>query len=130
MLKFSKKRLMMTKNDIAFGDKKMKTCMECGRKLGIIGGYRHPTLGKEYLLCGTCFDAVFESVERYRELISPYVGFFHKESSTRDDLNKLTTKMIHGVTKIQSSMQPMAGGVRSIRFPIGENQKNISEKTV
>jgi hypothetical protein len=88
--------------DVSFGDKKMKGCMECGKKLGVVGGYRHPTMGKNYLLCSTCFDTVFASVERYREFVSPYVGFFNKESSTREDIQEIEKKMVHGIKIIQT----------------------------
>ena len=93
MLKFWKRRFMIRQRDVVFGDKKMKTCVECGKKLGIIGGYRHPSMGKEYPVCGTCFDTVIESVENYRQFIAPYVDFFHKESSTREDLQTLGNTM-------------------------------------
>ena len=63
--------------------------MECGKKLGIIEGYRHPTMGKEHLLCSSCFDTVFESVEKYRKFVSPYIGFFNKETTTSDDIQKM-----------------------------------------
>jgi DNA-directed RNA polymerase subunit RPC12/RpoP len=67
----------------------MKECMECGKNLGIIEGYRHPIMGKDYLLCNNCFDTVFESVEKYMEFVSPYIGFFNKETSTIDDIQKI-----------------------------------------
>ena len=60
--------------------------MECGIHLRIIGGYRHPTMGKDTLLCSKCFDTVFESVEKYRRFITPYIGFFNKESSTTNGI--------------------------------------------
>ncbi|UCB58284.1 MAG: hypothetical protein JSV67_06710 [Thermoplasmatales archaeon] len=59
----------------------MSKCVECGKKLGFFKGYCHPTLGKKYYVCGYCFDNVTESVEKYREFISPYVGFFNIEPS-------------------------------------------------
>jgi hypothetical protein len=62
----------------------MKRCEECGKKLGIIEGYRHPTLGKKHLLCRHCYDSVYESLEKYREFLSPYFGFFNKESQVTD----------------------------------------------
>jgi hypothetical protein len=71
----------------------MKACVECGKNLGMIEGYRHPTMGKDILLCSNCFDTVFESVEKYREFITPYVGFFNKKSSTNDDTKGI--KHIH-----------------------------------
>jgi hypothetical protein len=67
----------------------MKGCMECGKKLGVIEGYRHPTMGKDYLLCSNCFDTVSASVEKYMEFISPYVEFFNKETSTIEDIQKI-----------------------------------------
>jgi hypothetical protein len=71
------------------GDKKMKECMECGRNLGIMEGYRHPTLGKDNLLCSHCFDTVFEDVEKYREFVTPYIGFFNKKSSTTKSIKDM-----------------------------------------
>jgi hypothetical protein len=58
----------------------MKEWMECGKNLRIMEGYRHPTMGNDYLLCSSCFDTVFESVEKYRKFVSPYIGFFNKEN--------------------------------------------------
>jgi len=86
--------------DLSFGDKKMKECVECGKKLGIIEGYCHPTMGKDYLLCSTCFDTVSESVERYKEFVSPYVGFFNKESSTIDDIQKFRENITRILKKV------------------------------
>ena len=71
----------------------MKECMECGTKMGIMEGYRHPTMGKDTLLCSHCFDIVFERVEKYREFVSPYIGFFNKESSTTNS-NKYTRSRV------------------------------------
>jgi len=47
----------------------MKECEECGKKLGILKGYQHPTLGKKYLVCSKCFDNVSESVKKWREFV-------------------------------------------------------------
>jgi len=47
----------------------MKKCEECGKKLGIIEGYLHPTLGKKHLLCSQCFNKVSESVEKWKEFV-------------------------------------------------------------
>jgi hypothetical protein len=80
----------------------MKECMECQKKLGIIEGYRHPTMGKDYLLCNSCFDTVFESVEKYREFVSPYIGFFNKESSTIDDVQKIGENLTKNIKKMQN----------------------------
>lgn len=61
----------------------MKRCEECRKKLGILEGYRHPTLGKDSLICSSCFDAVHESVVKWREANLPYVGFFNNRSSNK-----------------------------------------------
>ena len=47
----------------------MKECEECGTKLGILEGYRHPTMGKKHLLCSPCFDQVSESVATWAEFV-------------------------------------------------------------
>ena len=47
----------------------MKICEECGKKLGIIEGYQHPTLGKKHTVCGLCFEKVSDSVEKWTEFI-------------------------------------------------------------
>jgi len=48
---------------------KMLKCEECGKKIGIFGGYRHPTMGKKHNLCNNCFDVVNESVTKWQEFI-------------------------------------------------------------
>jgi len=78
----------------------MKGCMECGKNLGIMEGYRHPTMGKEYFLCSTCFDTVMDSVEKYREFITPYIGFFNKETSTIDDIQYIREIITKNIKKI------------------------------
>ena len=57
----------------------MKDCEECGKKLGVLEGYQHPTLGKKHLLCGHCFDQVSESVEKWREFV--LANSFNMETS-------------------------------------------------
>jgi hypothetical protein len=71
----------------------MKECVECGKNLGIMEGYRHPTMGKDALLCSKCFDIVFESVEKYRKFITPYIGFFNKESSTTNSIKHMHSRV-------------------------------------
>lgn len=48
---------------------KMIECEECGTKLGILEGYRHPTMGKKHLLCSPCFDQISESVAKCGEFV-------------------------------------------------------------
>ena len=80
----------------------MIECVECGKNLGIMEGYRHPTMGKDNLLCCNCFDTVFESIEKYREFVSPYIGFFNKESSTIDDIQKIGENITKSIKKMQN----------------------------
>ena len=44
----------------------MVKCEECDKKLGILQGYHHPALGTSFLVCGTCFDKVNESMEKWK----------------------------------------------------------------
>jgi hypothetical protein len=48
----------------------MKFCEECGKKLGFFEGYRHPAMGKEYLLCSSCFDVIDKSVEEWCKFVT------------------------------------------------------------
>lgn len=47
----------------------MSQCEECGKKLGIFEGYRHPTMGKKHLVCSPCFEQVEDSVAKWREFV-------------------------------------------------------------
>jgi hypothetical protein len=62
--------------------KKMNVCEECGTKLGVFEGYRHPTMGKKHHLCSPCFDQVSESVARWREFVLS--GSFNMEMSNNN----------------------------------------------
>jgi hypothetical protein len=74
----------------------MKKCEECGKKLGILEGYRHPVLGNGSLLCSDCFDSINESFEKWREAHIPYVDFFKNNKSER----KLETNLKKVITVI------------------------------
>lgn len=87
----------------------MKECVECGKHLGIIESYCHPTMGKDNLLCSKCFDTVFESVENYRKFIAPYIGFFNKESSTKENIQRIG----ENITKVIKNMQDSLRNLRS-----------------
>jgi len=80
----------------------MKECIKCGKNLGIIEGYRHPAMGKDYFLCRNCFDTIFESVEKYREFIAPYIGYFNKEKSTINDIQKIGENITKNIKKMQN----------------------------
>ena len=58
----------------------MKRCEECGKELGFLAGYRHPTLGRESLLCGHCYELVEASVTKWREAVLPYIDFFNNKT--------------------------------------------------
>jgi len=47
----------------------MKFCEECGKKLSFFEGYRHPVMGKEYLLCSSCFNVIAKSVDEWRKFV-------------------------------------------------------------
>ena len=70
----------------------MVECKECGTKLGILEGYRHPTMGKGHLLCSKCFDQVSESVEKWKEFVlsNSFNKSACKSNSQRDWKNMLT----------------------------------------
>ncbi len=80
----------------------MKECVECGKKLGIIEGYRHPVMGRDYLLCRNCFDTVSASIEKYKEFLSAYNGFFKKETSVTEDIQKIEKNIVKSIEKIQN----------------------------
>jgi hypothetical protein len=60
----------------------MVKCEECGKKLGILQGYRHPALGRRFLVCGFCFDKVDESMEKWSAFC--HSNLFNTESSKTD----------------------------------------------
>jgi hypothetical protein len=77
----------------------MVNCMECGRKLGFVEGYRHPTMGKQYLLCSDCYDSVCESLEQWRGFVSPYDNFFKNKTPNnghRFDFFRILKHVVHG----------------------------------
>lgn len=61
---------------------KMKKCEDCGKKLGIFAGYRHPTMGNNHLLCGNCYDKVSASVEEWKRFVLS--NSFTNNSSKKD----------------------------------------------
>lgn len=80
----------------------MIECEECGKKLGIFEGYRHPTMGKNHHLCSPCFDQVEESVSRW--------GAFVLENSfnngtSKSDLKLNWKRVLSSSTKIQNIIE-------------------------
>jgi hypothetical protein len=47
----------------------MSNCIECGNKIGILGGYRHPVYGETKYVCGDCFTKLDGSMEKWREFV-------------------------------------------------------------
>lgn len=50
-------------------DIKKRRCVNCGKKLNVLEGFHHPTLGKDVLLCGECFDMVWDSEARWGRFV-------------------------------------------------------------
>ena len=68
----------------------MTDCEECGKNLGLLEGYRHPTSGKKHLLCSTCFNMVSVSVDNCRTFANAN-SFNNASSNTglKIDLKKI-----------------------------------------
>jgi hypothetical protein len=60
----------------------MIECTECGKKLGILTGYRHPALGTRFLVCGNCFNKVNGDMQRWSTFCQS--DLFNTESSNVD----------------------------------------------
>jgi hypothetical protein len=60
----------------------MVDCEECNKKLGIFEGYRHPALGKRFLVCGRCYTKVERDMKRWSEFCIS--DSFNAESSKID----------------------------------------------
>jgi hypothetical protein len=60
----------------------MADCEECDKKLGIIEGYRHPALGTRFLVCGKCFNKIYEDMEQWNTFCVS--DSFNAESSMID----------------------------------------------
>jgi|GEM_PF-814451 len=60
----------------------MVECEECGKKLNILEGYRHPALGTRFLVCGKCFVKVDGDMERWSKFCLS--DSFNAESSKID----------------------------------------------
>jgi hypothetical protein len=47
----------------------MLKCAECSEKIGLLQGYNHPTLGKRYILCDSCYLKISGSLEKWKNFI-------------------------------------------------------------
>jgi hypothetical protein len=80
----------------------MEKCEECGKKLGILEGYRHPTLGKDYQLCSPCFNQVSESVTKWGEFVR--TNSFNNKSSDKN-YNLEGRKIIQMFSKVWNKIE-------------------------
>jgi len=46
-----------------------KCCYICGKKLHLFSGYYHPTLGKDCMICGDCYNREQKSIERWGRFV-------------------------------------------------------------
>lgn len=68
LLKY-KKNLMMKNLPLSDEELHKRKCIECGKTMSLLEGYRHPTLGPHFLLCKGCFEKVESSVERWERFV-------------------------------------------------------------
>jgi hypothetical protein len=83
----------------------MKKCVECGKKLGILGGFIHPVKGNKFLLCSSCFDTIYESVIKWREAHLPYVDFFDKKTVKNNkniEISKIPNNLFHSIKMVEN----------------------------
>ncbi len=76
----------------------MVECEECGKKLNILEGYRHPALGTRFLVCGKCFVKVDEDMERWSKFCLS--DSFNAESS-KSDIQEAWNKSISNDLQLQ-----------------------------
>jgi hypothetical protein len=75
----------------------MVECVECGKKLGIMQGYKHPTMGKKHHLCSPCFDQVSESVAKWKDFV---LGNSFNNNQSNINIEQVWKKIIPNSTKI------------------------------
>jgi len=67
----------------------MLKCEECNKKLGSLQGYRHPALGKKFLVCRNCFDKVYGDMGRWSEFcLSDSFNEDSPKTEIQDEWNK------------------------------------------
>jgi hypothetical protein len=78
-------------------------CEECGRKLGFVKGYKHPTLGRGHCLCSPCFDQVSESVAKWREFVlSNTFNIKSYDNNSSINLKKLVSTFLKKFNEIDA----------------------------
>ncbi|DAC72814.1 MAG TPA: hypothetical protein DSN98_03270 [Thermoplasmata archaeon] len=76
----------------------MVDCEECDKKIGILGGYRHPVLGIRFLVCGTCFDKVNRDMKKWSEFC---ISDSFDAESTKTDIQEAWNKNISNDPPLQ-----------------------------
>lgn len=71
--------------------------------LGILQGYYHPTMGKDYLLCSKCFNQISESVEQWKKFV--LANSFNSESPSIE-ISKFPKDLVSKISKAKSFFQP------------------------
>ena len=69
----------------------MVDCEECGKKLNILQGHRHPALGTRFLVCRKCFCIIDEDMERWRKF---YLSNSFDVDSSKIDIQDAWNKNI------------------------------------
>jgi hypothetical protein len=85
----------------------MKLCIECEKKLGIFGGYRHPVYGKNKYVCGDCFTKLDESMEKWREFVLSNSINNETTEVSLTDINTSFTNINNDLRKIFTNFKTM-----------------------
>jgi len=101
---------------------KMKTCEECGNKLGIFSRYIHPLLGSKHLVCGKCCLKFMKLIEQWAIFILDNPKII---DSLDIDCEKLKNNFESTVTSIMKSYDTIANNEQIRGYPI-----NISEQSI
>ena len=81
----------------------MRICEECGKTLGILQGYYHPTMGRNHLLCSKCFNQIFKSVEQWKNFV--LANSFNSESPSIV-ISKFSKDLVSKISKAKTIFQP------------------------
>jgi hypothetical protein len=71
----------------------MAKCNECGKKLKMLSGFKHPIKGKKYPVCSPCFDNVQEVVRFNREEVLNEVAHTYLLSDNVKSINSELGKL-------------------------------------
>jgi len=123
MVDISLSKIVPFFNAIAFhGMEKMKTCEECGNKLGIFGRYINPLLGSKHIVCGTCCLKFMNLIEQWRTFVLDNTKII---DSLDIDCEKLKNNFESTVTSIMKSYDNISNNEQIREYP-----NNISEQSI